>query len=186
MARVPVEPPSPSALGEDVADSARPPRPRTAGRCRRLRSAGHAAPGPTSGLAEPPPAHCSTSRSSAALSALLHCPRRGRASSPPPPPKRPSWRPDRGPLGPPIGGGRWGHPIWAMASEDDASARSIDGAWGSPRRAAMVPTTMGADGDGERRVTAAAVGGGGGGASKSTSMGADVDDPTSINHRHRW
>jgi hypothetical protein len=41
-------------------------------------------------------------------------------------------RPDRGQLGPPIGGGRWGHPIWAMASEDDASAWSIDGARGLP------------------------------------------------------
>jgi hypothetical protein len=41
-------------------------------------------------------------------------------------------RPDRGPLGPPIGGGRWGHPVWAVASEDDAAARSIDGMRGLP------------------------------------------------------
>jgi hypothetical protein len=41
-------------------------------------------------------------------------------------------RPGRGPLGPPIGGGRWCHPIWTVASEDDASARSIDGARGLP------------------------------------------------------
>jgi hypothetical protein len=34
-------------------------------------------------------------------------PRRGMPRrSPPPPPKQPTWRPDRGPLGPPIGGGR--------------------------------------------------------------------------------
>ncbi|NP_001344583.1 uncharacterized protein LOC100501214 [Zea mays] len=52
------------------------------------------------------------------------------AIPPPPSPKRPTQRPDRGPLGPPIGGGRRGHPIWAMACEDDASTRSIDGTRG--------------------------------------------------------
>jgi hypothetical protein len=58
-------------------------------------------------------------------------PRRGLPRrSPPPPPKRPTWRPDRGPLGPPVGGGRRGHPIWAMASEDNASTWSIDGTRG--------------------------------------------------------
>jgi hypothetical protein len=41
-------------------------------------------------------------------------------------------RPGKGPLGPPIGRGRWCHPIWTVASEDDASARSIDGARGLP------------------------------------------------------
>jgi hypothetical protein len=52
---------------------------------------------------------------------------------------------------------------------------------GCPRRAAMVPTTTGVGGVGERRVTAVAAGSGGGGAAKSTSMGADADDPASNN-----
>jgi hypothetical protein len=86
------------------------------------------------GEPRPLPALCTTPRSSAAPSVLHPCLRRGHAYSPPPPPKRPTWQPDRGPLGPPIGGGRgrWGHPIWAMASEDDASTWSIDGARGLP------------------------------------------------------
>jgi hypothetical protein len=52
-------------------------------------------------------------------------------------------RPDRGPLDPPIGGGRWGHPVWAVANEDDASARGIDGARGLP--------TTGSDGPNNHR-----------------------------------
>jgi hypothetical protein len=39
-------------------------------------------------------------------------------------------RSDRGPLGPPVGGERWGHPVWAMASEDDTATWSIDSARG--------------------------------------------------------
>jgi hypothetical protein len=50
---------------------------------------------------------------------------------------------------------------------------------GCPRRAAMVPTTTGIGGDGERRATTAAVGRGSGGVAKSASMGADEDDPAS-------
>jgi hypothetical protein len=52
-------------------------------------------------------------------------------------------RPDLGPLDPPIGGGRWGHPVWAVASEDDASAQGIDGARGLP--------TTGSDGPNNHR-----------------------------------
>jgi hypothetical protein len=60
----------------------------------------------------------------------LRWPRRGRADPPSSPPTgrcggNRHW-PDRGPLGPPIGGGRWGHPVWAVASEDDTSARGVD------------------------------------------------------------
>lgn len=110
-------------------------------------------------------------------------PRRGCIPAPPPLP--PTGRrggnhhqPDRGPLGPPIWGG-WGHPVWAVASEDDAVARGINGARSCPRRAAMVPTTTKVGGDGERQATVVVVGRGGGGTTRSTSMGADVDDPAS-------
>jgi hypothetical protein len=42
-----------------------------------------------------------------AAGARAERPRRGMPRrAPPPPPKQPAWRPDRGPLGPPIGGGR--------------------------------------------------------------------------------
>nr|ACG42010.1 hypothetical protein [Zea mays] len=50
---------------------------------------------------------------------------------------------DRGPLGPPIGGGRWGHPVWVVASEDDASSWSVDGVRGLP--------TTGSDGPNNHR-----------------------------------
>jgi hypothetical protein len=52
-------------------------------------------------------------------------------------------QPDRGPLGPPIGGGIWGHPIWAVADEDDAATLSVD----CVRR---LPTT-GSDGPNDHR-----------------------------------
>lgn len=68
--------------------------------------------------------------------------------------------------------GRW--PVRMTRPHGALTARG-----GCPRWAAMVLMTTGADGDGERRVTAAAVGGGGGGPAKSTSMGADEDDPAS-------
>jgi hypothetical protein len=72
------------------------------------RASGVACPSPSRPRQETAPASCSTA------------------------PKRQTWRPNRGPLGPPIGGGRWCHPVWAVASEDNASTWSIDGARGLP------------------------------------------------------
>jgi hypothetical protein len=75
-------------------------------------------------------------------------PSRARAAPPPPPPtgRRGDNRhvPDQGPLGPPTRRGRWGHPIWAVAGEDNASAWSIDDA----RRL----STTGSDGSNYHRL----------------------------------